>query len=298
MSEAAGALRSSPGLAYTGRTVEGPADRLFDLAFAPYRPLRPTAGKDRGDALLAAALAAAGAGSRWEAPLQAIQRDVGGRAIWGASLADGRWRWRLRLENPGRARLVDALRRALGPGLAVAPALVDDGAYEVLGVDLDERAAATGRIDALRLHVRGAGAREVAVWRCDGERRELAEEVLIVEAKREIALALPRIKAGRVVDLAGDRRLLGRVLIPELFACRHLHVVRRPGADADALVYSGVNVDQFAWFLGRFGYPGELRERVSAGRERLDHLLFDVEVAYRQDGAAIVYPETTFYGAL
>lgn len=298
-------MGSSSGLAYTGATVEGPADRLFDLAFAPYRPLRPTAGKDPGVSLLWAALAAAGAQERWEAPLRALQRGIGrGRTIWGARRRGGRSAWHLRLDNHGRERLLDALRREFAPWLTIAPGVEDDGDYEILGVDLDlDRESARDEVAAVDLHRRGASPQEREIWRLDAGGRRRVAGLLIAEAKREIAIALPQIKASRAVDLAGDRRLLGRVLIPELFACRHLHVVRRVDdhagdADADALVYSGINVEQLAWFLGRFGYPEALREHVQAGRDGLDHLLFDVEVAFRQEGAAIVYPETTFYGAL
>ncbi|MEZ4385723.1 MAG: hypothetical protein R3A79_30670 [Nannocystaceae bacterium] len=272
-------------------------ERHFDLAFVPYRPLRPSAGKASGDALLWAALDAAGERARWEPLLRAIQRGVGrGRTIWGCSRGDAGTTWRLRLANPARERLVDALRGELGTALTIAPGLADDGAYDVLGIDLSPTVAAAGRVDAVTHYRRGDAPRTLTVEAVDAGGRRPAGDVLIVEAKREIGVALPRIKASRVVDFAGDRSRLGRALIPELFACRHLHVCRR--GDVDALVYSGINVDHLLWFLARFAFPPALVDFARGERERLDHLLFDVEVAYRQSGAAIVYPETTLYGAL
>jgi hypothetical protein len=297
---------------YTRNSVENPrhrpvdsapgrgapaAERHFDLAFAPYRPLRPTAGKARGDALLWAALDAAGERERWEPPLRAIHCGVGGgRTIWGASRGDAGTTWRLRLANPKREHLIDALRAALEPWLTIAPGLADDGAYDVLGIDLDAAVASSSVVASVKHHVRGAQPRTLTVWAVDSAGRRPVDEILIVEAKREIGVALPRIKASRVVDFAGDRSRLGRTLLPELFACRHLHVCRR--GDVDALVYSGINVDHLLWFLARFAFPPALVDFARGERERLDHLLFDVEVAYRQSGAAIVYPETTLYGAL
>jgi hypothetical protein len=297
---------------YTPTTVEHPrhrlassaaaprsagGERLFDLAFAPYRPLRPTAGKAGGDALLWEALQVAGARERWEPALRAIQRGVGrGRTIWGASVGAAQRTWRLRLANPGRVRLLEALRAELGPWLAVAPSVDDDGAYDVLGIELSEEVAARGCVDAVSHYLRGAEPRTLEVWQVGSAGRRRVDEVLIAEAKREINVTLPRIKASPIVDFSGDRSLLGRTLIPELFACRYLHVCRR--CDADALVYSGINVDQLTWFLSRFGHPAALVDYARGQRDRLDHLLFDVEVAYRQEGAAIVYPETTLYGNL
>lgn len=297
---------------YTPTTVENPrhrlassaaaprsagGERLVDLAFAPYRPLRPTAGKAGGDALLWEALQVAGARERWESALRAIQRGVGrGRTIWGASVGAAQRTWRLRLANPGRVRLLEALRAELGPWLAVAPSVDDDGAYDVLGIELSEEVAASGRVDAVSHYLRGAEPRTLEVWEVGPAGRRRVDEVLIAEAKREINVTLPRIKASGAVDFTGDRSLLGRTLIPELFACRYLHVCRR--GDADALVYSGINVDQLTWFLARFDHPAALVDYARRERERLDHLLFDVEVAYRQEGAAIVYPETTLYGIL
>ena len=272
-------------------------ERLFDLAFVPYRPLRPTTGKASRDALLWVALNAACARERWEPAVQALKRGLGrGRTIWGASVSAAGTTWRLRMANPARDRLVEALRAELDPWLSIAPSIDDDGAYDLLEIDLSPEVAASGRVETVKQHLRGEEPRTLAIWEVGPAGRRRVDEVLIVEAKREIGLALPRIKASQVVDFSGDRSRLGHALIPELFACRYLHLCRRD--NTDALVYSGINVDQLTWFLARFDHPAALVDFARRERERLDHLLFDVEVAYRQEGAAIIYPETTLYGAL
>lgn len=266
-------------------------ERLFDLEFAPYRPLRPLAGKARAEGLLRAALAADERLAAWELPLRALQSGVGrGRTIWGAISRDGVTAYELRLANPDRELLLAAVRRELAPWLALAPEVDDDGDYDALQFEL------APRVDAVLLHRRGDEPGERRLWRAGGGPRVPAGRVLVVEAKRQIGAALARIKAGGAVDFAADRRLLGRVLIPELFACRRLHVVE--GTGDPALVYSGISVDQLAWFLDRFAHAPAVRRLVAGARGRFDHLLFDVAVAYRQHGEAIVHPETAFYGTL
>lgn len=282
-----------PGFDPSALVPAAASDRLHDLDFAAYRPQRPLAGKARAESLLWAALAAAGQRGRWEPPLRAIQRALGpGRTIWGAVSRDGRPSWQLRLANPGREPLLDLLRRLLAPSIALAPAVPDLGDYDILQIALDS--ATTGPIDDICFHRRGPQPGEAQIF--SPASGQPIGKILVVEAKRQIAAALARIRANKDLDLAADRRLLGKVLIPELFACRHLHVVERPGAAA--LIFSGINIDQLAWFLPRFGYPRPLCDLVTGARARFEHLLFDVGITYHRSGAAITCSETAFYGVL
>jgi hypothetical protein len=64
----------------------------------------------------------------------------------------------------------------------------------------------------------------------------------------------------------------------------------------DCVYFSGVNVDQLAFFLARFGYPQPVQDFVRTHRGQLDHLLFDVGFDYRGEGARVVPLKSGYYG--
>jgi hypothetical protein len=273
-------------------------DHHFDLSFVRYKPLRPLEGKFKAETLLWHSLREAGLLDSWRAPLQAIQAEVGrARAIWGVVQDAGHCSWELRLlaEN---GDLIEQLRRTLAPWLRFAPGLVDPGDYHVLSFRFDAQTLAHGSIDSVELHRRGEHPREMTVVSLGPAPAPEPSHYVVFEAKREIDEVLPRIQASRVIDFATHKQLLGRVLIPELFACRRLHI--GPGAELDSLVFSGINVEQLLWFTRRFGFPAATVALLDTQREGFEHLLFDVQLRYRFNAqqTTIAHVTAGYYGVL
>jgi hypothetical protein len=130
------------------------------------------------------------------------------------------------------------------------------------------------------------------VYRLDaGGPRPVGRDVAL-HPKRDIHEVLAEIKDSRVVDYSMDRRLLGRTLIPELFACRRLYVSRR--AHHDALGFSGVNVDQLKFVHERFDFPEPMRTYLAEHRDRLEHILFDVVTEYVARDGKLAHLRTGF----
>jgi hypothetical protein len=154
---------------------------------------------------------------------------------------------------------------------------------------------ASGRLEAVELHERKAGSPTTQVFRTSATTRELISRELLREPKRHIDEVLPAVKTSEFVDFAATPRLLGRVMIPELYACRRLHIAKRP--TCDALCFSGVNVEQLAFTYKRFEYPAPMLEFLTANQAKLEHLLFDVAIEYREHEGRVVYPNTGYYGS-
>ncbi|HVI03780.1 MAG TPA: hypothetical protein VM869_34040, partial [Enhygromyxa sp.] len=210
-----------------------------------------------------------------------IQAKLGpGRASWGVTQRAGQLRWELRVLNRGGA-LIDELRRTLAPWLTFAPEIQDPADYQVLAFRFDAHTLARASIDTLELHRRADQPREMAVEVLGPGTSHTPARYSIFETKREIDDVLARLLASRTVDLTQHRRLLGRVLIPEIFACRRLHI--GPGDELDALVFSGINVEQLLWFVRRFGFPASTIALLDTQREAFEQLLFDVQLSYRFD---------------
>ena len=263
--------------------------------------IRPVTDKVRGENLLWHSLLHAELLEAWDDPLHAIQRRiVVDRSIWGVflDLDTQQLSWELRLLNdqPNAALgLLDSVRAALRPWIELAPGLETLGPYAALGLRFDAASMAAGRIEAIELHEREDDSHNTAVYRVSASTRELISSELLREPKRHIDEVLPAIKTSEFVDFAASPRLLGRVMIPELYACRRLHIAKRP--TCDGLCFSGVNVEQLAFTYKRFEYPGPMLEFLTTHRAALEHLLFDVSVEYREVEGRIVYPSTGYYGS-
>ena len=276
-------------------------DRHINLGFEAYRPVRPLVDKVRGENLLWHSLLHAGLLDRWDDPMHAIQRLVGrDRSVWGMlldldlGLDEGALSWELRLLNT-EARsplgLLDKVREVLAPWVDVAPGLTEAPPYVVLGLRFDAR----GTIDTVDLHERQAGTRELSVYRTGAGERTLVSRDVVLEPKRHIDEVLPLIKQSEFVDFAADKRQLGRVLIPELFACRRLHISKRP--HCDALAFSGINIEQLLFTYKRFEFPAALLNFLTDNQAQLEHLLFDVTIEYRGQDGKIAYPRVGYYGS-
>lgn len=276
-------------------------DRPLNVGFEVYRPIRPIAGKVRAENLLWHSLMHAGCLERWDDPLHAIQRKRGrDRTIWAIhfDIARRTLAWEIRVLAPALAEL----RAQLGAHASLAPGVeAEPERTAVVGFRVD--AETEHEIPAVELHVRDADdprafeiQRHTAAATGAGATVEVISRDLLREPKREIDEVLAAVKRSEVVDFAAHPRLLGRAMIPELFACRRLHISKRPGRDA--LCFSGVNVEQLAFTYKRFELPPELLAFLTAHQAELEHLLYDVSVEYREVEGRIEYPSVAIYGCL
>jgi hypothetical protein len=280
-------------------------DRHINLGFEAYRPVRPLVGKIRAENLLWHSLLCAGVLEVWDDALHAIQRQVGvDRSVWGVfvDLETGALAWELRILNTeARSPLgvIETLRKTLAPWVELVPGLEQAPPYAALGLRFDAGTMTTGKLETVELHERIPGTPKLEVWetgvREAQQVRELVSRDLVLEPKRNIDEVLPAIKASEFVDFAADKRLLGRVMIPELFACRRLHI--RKQTSCDALVFSGVNIEQLVFAYKRFEYPEAMLAFLVEHQDRLEHVLYDVAVEYREREGRIVYPRTGYYGS-
>jgi hypothetical protein len=278
-------------------------DRYFDLAFIRYRPLRPAEGKFAAESLLWHSLQLAGIAKDWEAPLGALRERLGpGRLHWGVADARGQPRWTLRIANPDdQIALVDELRDTLAPWVELAPGLdpaVATSCAVIVGFGFDAQTLAQGQIASIELHRRGERPRDMLVERHGPGPNHAPPQYSVFESKREIDEILPRLRASETVDVVGEPRLLGRVLIPELFASRWLHVGSDRVAGCDSLGFCGVNVEQLLWFVRRFEFPAATLAWLASHQHGFTHLLFDVQLRYRQGASGVEHFSPSYHGHL
>ncbi len=184
--------------------------------------------------------------------------------------------------------ILDPLREVLAPWPDLLPSLRGIPDYAILALRFD----ATSRTVGVEIYQRGPSPRVMQVYQLSADGPHPAGRDVALHPKRDIHEVLAEVKDSRFVDYSLDRRLLGRALIPELFACRRLTVSRRDRHDA--LGFSGVNVDQLKFVHQRFDFPEPMRTYLARHRDRLEHILFDVVTEYVARDGKIAHLRTGF----
>jgi len=277
-------------------------DRYFDYCLEAYSPRRPWQGKLRSENLVWHALQVGGTHDALAAPLLAIQRSLGAdMTVWGVKWDGARLFWELYFYDPQKedvAARASSVGATLAPWLVLAPVVRETIPYMMVSFDLTHASASAGRIEELNLYLTGQKEHAGRSYKVRGDGSVALENTYrFLEAKPESDAILALLQSSLFVDYS-DPRVLSKVLIPELFACKKICVSKK--RTCDAIYYSGITVEQLLWFLRRFEYPAALVEFVVAHQDELEHLYFDVGIDYRQDpvSGAMKYPKSSYYGTL
>jgi len=91
-----------------------------------------------------------------------------------------------------------------------------------------------------------------------------------------------------------SRITIDQIVWPELRSCKRICAANKQ--NTDCIYFSGINVDQFVFFLKRLNYPGEIVSFVEGNRSALDHLQYDVGFDYRTEGNEVIILKSGYYG--
>jgi hypothetical protein len=277
----------------------GDDDRYFDYCLEPYTPRRSTRGKLRGETLLWHGLEIAGATQDIEACLRAIQEHAGRDAtVFGAKRIGEHLSWELYFYDPQKEEprvRAGAVARAVEPWLSIVPVVRESVPYFMFSFNLTPEMRRGDRVESVNLYLAepvGHAGRSY----CQTERAlELENTYHFFHPKRDVREVLYRIRSSVFVDWSVHD--VSRVLVPELFNCNRVCVAKK--RHADAVYYSGIDVDQLAWFLHRYDWPERTQRFVADHAAKLDHLRFDVGIDYVVDPkGSIVASKTSYYSTL
>jgi hypothetical protein len=276
----------------------GPGDRFFDYCLQPYQPRRPPTGKLRAENVFRRALQAMGCLDAFGQPIAALQQALGrDMTVWGIK-HDGTSTWcELYVYDPRKeepAATLGALRETLAPWARILPEVRESVPYMMVSFDLFADTFDRGEVPEVNLYLTGTPEHEGRSYRVTATSRELENTYCFMEPKRDIDRLLSLLRSSLFVDY-GDPRVLSRVLVPELFACKRVCVAKK--RHRDGIYFSGIDVDQLLWFLRALAYPATITSFVAQHRGGFEHLYFDVGIDYEQhpDGS-IAYTKSSFYG--
>lgn len=279
------------------RTTE--TDRYFDYCLQPYDPAAAPEGKLRSEALLWNSLDVAGAPRELDTALHAIQAAAGrDMTVFGVKHLKGRLWWELYFYDPLKEDLgvrASAIVDAARPWFEIVPRPSERTPYFMFSFDVSDETLARGTVDTLNLYVPYYVVQGGRSYKLTASGAELDNVYRFHRPKTEVREVVHQIKQSVFMDF--DRVPLARVLLPQLWSCNRICVAKK--RTADALYFSGIDVDQFLFFLERFEYPEPIRAFVRNHRSELDHLRFDVGFDYvlGPDGT-LVATKSSYYGTL
>lgn len=71
---------------------------------------------------------------------------------------------------------------------------------------------------------------------------------------------------------------ISQVLVPELMDCKSICITSK--RNENGIYFSGINIEQFLFFLKRYRYPNELIKYIEINKSQLTYILFDVGFNY------------------
>jgi len=275
-----------------------PSDRHFDYCLQPYRPRRSPRGKLRAENLLLKALELSGSLAPALPVIEALRASLGrDMVVWGTKWDGERLFFELYIYDPQKEdpkATVSGLRETLRSLLPIGPTVAETIPYMMVSFDLDVPVFESGAVSELNLYLSDVDAHAGRSYVVSGEQMALANTYRFLEPKREIDTLLALLESSSFIDYS-DPRVLGRVLLPDLFACKRVCVAKK--RLRDGVYFSGLSIEQLLGFLRRCSYPAPLVAFADAIAGDLDHVYFDVGLDLLQDASgAISYPKTSFYG--
>lgn len=274
-------------------------DPYFNYCWWPYHPGAYGEGKFRPSMLLYRVLQEMPHAAWMFETIQAIQRGLGDfRSVYGVKRVEGQWALEIYIYDYGRQERIVSIERlmtACGGSLKLPKSVDARIPYFMFSFDLTPAAAESGgMIDTVHVYVGNPGSTVSSgiSYGFTADTRQLENFYFFFDAAEQKNEILNKITTGVFLD--SWNLSAGLLLRPELMDCHTICLANKQ--TCDTVYFSGVNVDQFLFFLEWQRFPEHFVQYIRDNRHQLDHLLFDVGVDYRAVGGNLEFVKQGFYG--
>ena len=274
-------------------------DPFLNYCHWPYDPPASGSGKLRPSVLLYKAVNEMPHSTWVTNSLQAIQRGIGDfRSVYGIKRIADQWALEIYIydyERQDRLVSIARLQEATG-GLLKFPQTVDPRLpYFMFSFDLTENAALqNGVLDVVHVYIGNPGSQVSSgiAYEFSASGRQLENFYFFFDAQKHQKEIVDKLECSVYCD--AWRFSPDDLYRPELRDCHTICLANK--RTCDTIYFSGVNIDQLLFFLNWQQYPDDYIRFVQERHHELDHLLYDVGVDYRANGAQIEFVKHGFYG--
>ncbi|MCG8552299.1 MAG: hypothetical protein MI799_18000 [Desulfobacterales bacterium] len=186
----------------------------------------------------------------------------------------------------------EKIKKALSQSFSIVPDYPVPAPAVMVSVDIDDMVLARGQIDVLHIYTGRGLSYDVTQESIEHVNTynffELAEQPRLEELVEHLTNGMMH-SAVCGVDIQ-------RVLVPQLYSCRTICLAAK--RFTDGIYFSGIKLDQLAWFLKQYDWPGPVCDFVRENAPGLSHLRWDVGLDFTGNNGRIQWKKRGIYGTL
>jgi len=274
-------------------------DRYYNYCLYDYKPVASPENKLRPVNLLYDSFRFTRIDSRAYNVVDAIREGIGmHNTVWGIKLVGEEIGWEFYFydyQRRERERSITKVLDAIRPWLPCRVPVNENDHYFMFSLDVrDDLLSGEKELDEVHMYV-GNTASVVSSGICyslTSGVRKLENFYFFFDPKTQRNDIVAKVVSSAFIDTTVID--LDSILWPELRDCGTICIANKQ--HNDCAYFSGINVDQFLFFLRRMNYPAPLVSWVEGNRPHLDHLLYDVGIDYRMEGDEVVILKSGYYG--
>ena len=282
------------GLEYTTKQ-----DVFFDYCLYEYKPAVPFENKLRSVNLLFQSFDLFKIHEKAFELVRTIRERIGySWTVWGLKQQGKSVAWEFYFydyRRIQRERSITKILETIRPMIPCRIQAIETQPYFMFSIDIDDEILSGKRdLDEVHMYI-GNTASNVSSgisYSLTARGKKLENFYFFFDPKTEMKGLLNKVFCSAHVD--PSQITIDQVVWPELRNCKRICAANKQ--NNDCIYFSGINVDQFVFFLKRLNYPGEIPSFVERNRSVLDHLQYDVGFDYRTEGNEVIILKSGYYG--
>ncbi len=274
-------------------------DVFFDYCLYEYKPAVSSQNKLRSVNLLFQSFDLFNIHEKAFDLVRTIREGIGySWTVWGIKQQGNSVAWEFYFYDYRRIQRERSITKILDTIRPVIPCriqAIETQPYFMFSIDIDDDLLSGKRdLDEIHMYI-GNTASNVSSgisYSLTARGRKLENFYFFFDPKTEMKGLLNKVFCSAHVD--PSRITIDQVVWPELRNCKRICAANKQ--NNDCIYFSGINLDQFIFFLKRLNYGREIISFVEGNRHALDHLQYDVGFDYRTEGNEVVILKSGYYG--
>jgi hypothetical protein len=264
-----------------------------------YEPLVPLENKYRSVNLLYHSFDLFQVNERAFELVQAIRKAIGmSRTVWGAKHSGDRVSWEFYFYDYRREEREISISRILEVIKPFIPCEVranENQPYFMFSIDIDNDLISGSRdLETIHMYIGNTASTFSSgiSYSLTSKETTLENFYFFFDPKEHMNDMLNKVFCSAHID--PTLVTVDEIVWPELRKCRTICLANKQRNDC--IYFSGIDIDQFIFFLRRMNYPGEIISFMERNKSKLDHLQYDVGLDYRMEGKNLVFLKSGYYG--
>lgn len=273
-------------------------DSFYDYCHYAYSPLTGTGGlKLKSFNLLLDSFKQKNCSYIFYDLVQKIQNSIGAdNTVYGIKKYKNKISWEFYFYNYGRENskiTVSNIIRTIKPFVVFKGKWNENLPYFMFSINISLDILKNGLLPAFRIYITGQSDRRTGLsYLFDGKELKFENHYAFYDPKTEINELVEKIKSSVFIDFS--KIGLNAILLPELILCKTICIANKKGSDC--IYYSGIDINQFLFFLKEFGFPRGTVDFIEKHKAKLDHMQYDVGFDYKMKKNELKITKSHYYG--